>query len=123
MYSSFAQVLSLLLLLAHVVPPAVGLVLVARVRTTRRWRTWALLFFGLSLAAGLGQTLLTGSFYWSGPRFIGYPVIQLVQWLLTFASLAASGLGVLAVVADRTSDVPAAGPAPAPYPQQVPPRA
>lgn len=124
MYSSLAQLLSLLLLLAHVVPPAVGLVLVARVRTVRRWRTWALLFFGLSLATGLAQTLITGSYLVGGGPWGGFELVRLLQGVLGLASLATSGLGVLAVVADRSSDAPAAAAPPAPYPQaQVPPGA
>ncbi|QIM20351.1 hypothetical protein G7075_03010 [Phycicoccus sp. HDW14] len=124
MYSSLAQLLSLLLLLAHVVPPAIGLVLVARVRTRRRWRTWALLFFGLSLATGLAQALVTGSYLFGGRPFVGFGVVQLLQWVLGLASLVTSGFGVLAVVADRTSDAPPAATPVVPYPQaQVPPGA
>lgn len=124
MYSSVWSVLSLLFLLAHLVPPAVGLVLVARIRSEQRWRTWALLFFALSLLAGLGQAALTGSYWFTGMWGMGaYPVIAVAQTGLGFVSLAAASLGVLAVVADRTADTRAGGPAPAPYPQQVPPRA
>jgi hypothetical protein len=124
-YSSFWSVLSLLFLLAHLVPPVVGLVLVARIRTQRRWRTWALLFFGLSLFAGLSQAALTGSWWFMGTWGMNaYPVIAVVQAGLGLVALAASGFGVLAVVADRAADPVAGPPPPTPYPQQQhPPRA
>lgn len=124
MYSSAWNVLSLLSLLVHLLPPAVGLVLVARVRTARRWRTWALLFFGLSLLTGLSQTALTGSYWFTGMWGMdAYPVIALSQTGLGLVSLAAASFGVLAVLADRTSDVVADGPAPMAHPQQQdPPR-
>lgn len=128
MYSSVWSVLSLVFLLAHLVPPAVGLVLVARIRTERRWRTWALLFFGLSLLTGLSQAALTGSYWFAGMWGMGaYPVIAVVQTGLGLLTLAASACGVLAVVADRPAEVTTAGSAAVPYPQrtsqQPPPQA
>ncbi len=101
--------LSQLVQLLHVVPPAVGLVLVGRMRTPRRWRTWALLSFGLALVAAVASTGFTlflvsglyGSYGW-------YAATGVFQGALTLVSLAASGLGVAAVVSDRAADTPAA---------------
>ncbi|MGG5258424.1 hypothetical protein [Phycicoccus avicenniae] len=107
----------LLLQLVHVVPPLVGLVLVARVRTTRRWRTWALLSFGLSSGLALLSTLLSVavvSGFRPGGSFQLYGILSAGLGLL---SLVAAGLGVAAVVADRTDDAPAPGAPPVqPYP-------
>ncbi|QKE84150.1 hypothetical protein [Arthrobacter sp. NEB 688] len=112
---SFWSVLSWLFLLLHLVPPGVGLLLTLRLRTARRWRTWALLAFGLGLFSGLCQAALTGSYWFSGMWAMGpYPVVALVQTGLGMVSLAAGALGVAAVLADRRDDEPAVAPPPAP---------
>ena len=107
MVTSFWSLLSWLFVLAHLVPPVVGLVLVARIRSARPWRTWALLGFALALLSGLAQAALTGSYWFGGMWGMGpYPVVAVVQTLLGLVSLAAAGLGVVAVVADRREDPP-----------------
>ena len=117
-YGLLAQSVQLL----HVVPPAVGLVLVARMRTTGRWRTWALLSFALGLLAALasaGFTLMLVSNLYGSSGW--YAMTGVFQGVLTLVSLAASGLGVAAVVADRSDDAPAAGvAAPEPRPPYPP---
>ncbi|HMM94607.1 MAG: hypothetical protein IE926_10090 [Micrococcales bacterium] len=105
MGSSFTYTLSVALLVLHLVPPAVGLALVSRSPSRRAWRTWALLFFGLSLLSGLAQTALTGS-YWVGGLWgmEAYPVVAVLQLFLSLLSLAGAAAGVMAVVADRSED-------------------
>ncbi len=117
---SVTSVLSMVLLVGQVVPPAVGLVLVARRRARGSWRTWALLFFGIGVVTGASQAVITGSFYFVGVWGMEvYPVLALVQGVLGLLALAGSCLGVAAVLADRRDDEPAppAASAPGPYPQ------
>ena len=86
-------------------PPLVGLVLVLGIRTSERWRTWALASFGLAIlaAAVWGAYVLAGFAGWavldSGPLgsvfFLGEA--------MTLLSLVSSCLGVAAVVSGGTS--------------------
>ncbi|WP_404349423.1 hypothetical protein LG324_15675 [Phycicoccus jejuensis] len=120
MSASITSVLSMLLVVAHLVPPLVGLVLVARRRTRASWRTFALLSFGIGLVSGVSQAAITGSFWFGGTWGMEvYPVLSLLQTALGLVSLVGSALGVAAVLADRRDDEPAppAASAPGPYPQ------
>ncbi|MBM6400560.1 hypothetical protein [Phycicoccus sonneratiae] len=116
------HVLSTLLQLLHVLPPLVGLVVVARIRTTQRWRTFALTSFGLGVLLALASVGLSLGLAYAYRLGFPYTALGLVSTLLSLLSLAAAGLGVAAVVADRASDAPAPGPV-APYPTaSVPPQ-
>lgn len=87
--------------LLHLLPAAVGLFIVLPMRTTGRWRTWALLSFGLALLSGIASFVLTLSLYAGGYRMVGSGVYGIGQALLGLVSLTAAGFGVAAVVADR----------------------
>ena len=87
-------------------PPLVGLVLVLAIRTSQRWRTWALASFGLSVLAGAvwGAYVFAGFSGWA--PFSRGPVasVWFLGQVMTLLSLVASCLGVAAVVSGRTSD-------------------
>lgn len=96
-----------LLQMLHVLPPLVGLLLTIRIRTTQRWRTWALVFFGLSLVTVLLGGALTGSlFVTSGVVRGSLATIQLFSGVLNLVSVTASCAGVVAVLVDRREEVP-----------------
>lgn len=113
--------LGYLVQLVHLVPPAVGLLLVLRMRTTQRWRTWAILAFSLGVLTGLASFVLTLVVInaW-GMRGALLDVYSTAQGLLALASLAAGGLGVAAVVADRREEA-APVPGTLPYPSSPQP--
>ena len=108
-----SAIVGLGLQLLQVLPALVGLLLVLLSRASGRWRTWALLSFGLSLAAGLGSFVLTLVLVRGAYGLVGSGVYGLLQGVLGLAALAGSGFGVAAVVADRRDLAPAT-PQPAP---------
>lgn len=102
------------IILIGAVPALVGLALVLRHPGRGRWRTVALLGFGLGVAAVLGQLGLNAFFFARTDLSSGFVQTLLgpVSMALQALSVIASGFVVAAVLIDRR-EVPVAGTGPA----------